>query len=470
MEQLNIIIDSIRSAVWSIPLLLLLLGTGVYLTLILKGVQFFYLGYAIKQVFARQRSGSEGDISHFEALMTSLAGAIGTGNIVGVTTGLMIGGLGALFWMWVTAFLSMATKYAESLLAVKYRELDHRGEMSGGPMQYIERGLGWKWMAALFAIFGAVAAIGTGNLVQVNSIAEAVGETWSASPLWTGLVLAVLTGLVIMGGVKSIGHVAGILVPFMAVFYFFGGVAILVINYEKIPEAIYTIFYSAFNGQAAIGGFAGSTMMMALQTGVARSVFSNEAGLGISSIAAAAARTDSPGRQALITMTGALLSTIIVCTITGLVIGVTGVMGMRDDAGNVLNGAVLALRAFDTLPWGMYILSVGLILFAFSTVIAWAYYGEKCFEYLFGESSVKLYRLIFTLLVIPGAMIKIELAWGIADIMNGLMVIPNLIALIALSGIVVAETKSFLDGVKRGKAVRQSTLLGCGKKLPKAFC
>lgn len=456
MDKIDNFLAIIRDYVWSVPLLFLLLGTGAYLTIILKGVQFRYLGYAIKQVFARQRADSNGDISHFEALMTSLAGAIGTGTIVGVATAVTIGGLGAMFWMWITAFLSMATKYAESLLAVKYRELDGRNEMIGGPMQYIERGLGWKWMAALFAIFGAIAAIGTGNLVQVNSIADAVRETIQTDPWITGLVLAAFTGLVIMGGVKSIGHVAGILVPFMAVFYIAGGLVILAIHYDRIPEALRLIITSAFNGQAAMGAFMGSTVMMAVKMGVARSVFSNEAGLGISSIAAAAARTDSPGRQAMITMTGALLSTVIVCSITGLVLAVTGVVGTTSEEGVTLNGVALAMKAFDIFPGGQYVVSIGLILFAFSTVIAWAYYGEKCCEYLFGTRSVMMYRLIFTLLVIPGAALKIEMAWNLADIMNGLMAIPNLIALVALSKVIVEETNTFLEKVKQEENEQKS--------------
>lgn len=444
--------DQIRNYIWT-PLLFLLLGVGIYLTYLLKGLQFRYLGYAIKQVFSKQHAGSEGDISQFEALMTSLAGAIGTGTIVGVATAVTIGGMGALFWMWVTAFFGMATKYAESLLAVKYREVDAKGEMIGGPMQYIERGIGWKWMAAVFAILGAIAAVGTGNLVQVNSIADAVNETWHVNPWITGVIVSVLTGMVVMGGVKSIGHVAGVLVPLMAVFYIVGGMAIIVMNYERIPEAFWLIIKSAFAGQAAVGGLAGATVLMALRMGVARSVFSSEAGMGISSMAAAAAKTDSPSRQALITMTGTLLSTVIVCTITGLVLGVTNVIETAALTGGSLNGAVLSIKAFSVLPWGDYVVSIGLILFAFSTVIAWAYYGEKCCEYLFGRSSVIIYRLLFTLVVIPGAALKIELVWGFADIMNGLMIIPNLIALIMLAPVILSETESFLKIIKQEESI-----------------
>lgn len=452
MEQFDCVLCEIKDWLWGPPLLALLIGTGVYLTILLRGVQFRYMGFALKQVLAEKRKGSKGDISPFEALMTSLAGAIGTGAIVGVATGIAIGGLGSLFWMWVTAFVGMATKYAESLLAVKYREVDKRGEMIGGPMEYIERGVGWPWMAFFFAIFGSLAAIGTGNLVQVNSIVEAVTTVWSVNPWIAGVVIALLTGMVIIGGVKTIGHVAGVLVPIMAFFYLVGGMIIILINYQALPEALWMIFRSAFDGQAAFGGFAGATMMMAIQLGVSRSVFSNEAGLGISSIAAAAAQTDTPGRQAMITMTGALLSTGIVCTITGLVIAVTHVLGQTNGEGQLLNGASLAIAAFSSsLSGGQYIVTIGLILFAFSTVIAWAYYGEKCFEYIFGERCVIFYRILFTLLVIPGAAMRMETVWYIADIANALMVIPNLIALILLSRVISNETKLFLSIVKNEK-------------------
>lgn len=450
MEDYDRILGEIKNFVWGPPLLILLIGTGVYLTIILRGVQFRYLGYAIRQVFIPEKSNSQGDISHFEALMTSLAGAIGTGTIVGVATAIAVGGLGSMFWMWITAFVGMATKYAESLLAVKYRVMDERGEMMGGPMQYIERGLGWKWMAIVFAVLGAGAAIGTGNLVQVNAIAEAVENVWTLDPWITGIIIALFTGVILIGGVRSIGHVAGVLVPVMALFYLGAGLIIIAIHFDKIPEAFENIMVSAFHGQAAVGGFLGASIMMSIQMGVSRSVLSNEAGLGIPSMAAAAARTDSPGRQAMITMTGALISTVIVCSITGFVLAVTEVLGKTTESGKLLSGATMAIQAFNsTLPGGSYIVSIGLILFAFSTVIAWAYYGEKCFEYLFGVRSVIVYRCMYTLIAIPGAALKMEIAWHLADIMNGLMVIPNLIALIALSGVIVAETATFLKVVKR---------------------
>jgi len=452
MQQLDFNLLTIRDMVWGIPLLALLLGTGVFLTFILKGVQFRYLWFAIKQVFAKEGETAQGDISHFEALMTSLAGAIGTGTIVGVSTGIAIGGMGSLFWMWVTALVGMATKYAESLLAVKYRQMDDRGEMIGGPMQYIEQGLGWKWMAVIFAFLGCIAAIGTGNLVQVNSISDALQTFYHANPWVNGVIISVLTGLVILGGIRSIGQVAGVLVPIMATFYIGIGLVIVIMNYEKIPAAFALIFNSAFNGQAAAGGFLGASVMAALQTGVSRSVFSNEAGLGISTIAAAAAKTDSPARQGMVIMTGGLLSTVIVCTITGLVLAVTGVQGKIDENGEVLNGVTMAIQAFNTSIYGGdYVVATGLILFAFSTVIAWAYYGEKCCEYIFGSRSVMPYRIIYTLLVIPGSALKVEVVWLLAETMNGLMAIPNLIALIALSGVVVAETNLFINLFKKEK-------------------
>lgn len=449
MNDIDFFLNRMKDWIWSAPLLLLLLGTGIYLTFLLKGVQFRYLGFALKQVVSAQKKGSKGDISHFEALMTSLAGAIGTGTIVGVATALMVGGLGSIFWMWITALLSMATKYAESLLAVKYREVDQRGEMSGGPMQYIEKGLGWKWMASLFAVLGMIAALSTGNLVQANSIAGAMQHVWQVDPWLTGIVLCGLTLVVVMGGVKYIGHVAGVLVPVMALFYIAASVYILVLNVEEIPRIFSLILQSAWQGQAAFGAFAGAGIMSALQTGVSRSVFSNEAGLGISSLAAGAAKTDCPCRQALITMTGALMSTVIVCTMTGLVLGVTGVVGAVDALGSPLNGASLAIAAFNKhIVGGEYVVTVGLILFAYTTILAWSYYGEKCCEYLFGERSILIYRILFILAVIPGAALSLNTAWYLADISNGLMVIPNLIALVGLSGVVLKETELFLNRIE----------------------
>lgn len=438
-------VDQAIAFVWGVPLLFLLIGTGLYLTILLRGVQFRYGLFALRQVLAEQRQESRGDISQFEALMTTLAGAIGTGSIVGVATAVAVGGLGALVWMWVTAFVGMATKFAEGLLAVKYRVVDKKGEMVGGPMEYIERGLGWRWLAVIFALFGIGASLGTGNLVQVNSIAGAITHLLPINPWAIGVGLAVLTAMITLGGVKSIGRVAAILVPAMALLYFFGGLIILALNYQQLPNAIRTILTSAFTGQAAVGGFAGSTLMIAMQLGVARGAFTTEAGLGMSSIACAAARTDNPVRIALVNMIGALF-VVVTCTITGLVIAVTGVLGAHDIEGNVLGGAAMAITAFShSLAFGHYIVILGLVLFAYTTTLAWAYYGEKCTEYLFGVKAVIPYRILYVLLVIPGAAIPLQLAWGVADIMNGLLAIPNLIAIIALSPVLVRETKQFFS-------------------------
>lgn len=434
-------LDRLNGWLWSGPLLVLLFGTGVYLTIILKGFQFRYLGFAFRAALSKQQDQAEGDISHFQALMTSLAGAIGTGSIVGVATAMAVGGVGALFWMWVTALLGMATKYAESTLAVKYRHTDKRGEMIGGPMQYIESGLGWKWMATLFAVLGVIATLGTGNLVQVNAIVEGINHVWDINPLWAGIAVLIATAMVVLGGIKSIGNVASVAVPFMAIFYLGAGLVVLAMHIEHVPAALYHIFESAFTGQAAVGAFAGSSVLLALQLGISNSIFSNEAGLGISTIAAAAAKTDSPARQGMITMTGALISTLIVCTMTGLVLSVTQVLGATNANGNMINGAAMAITAFSkTLSGGEYIVSIGLVLFAWTTIIAWAYYGEKCFEYIFGERWIPLYRIIFILVIIPGALLELQTVWLLANVSNALMVIPNLIAVLALSKVVLSET------------------------------
>jgi len=439
-------LSSIRDLIWGPPLLILLAGTGLYLTVILKGVQFRYLAYAIGQVFTAKPTGRIGDITPFDALMTSLAGAIGTGSIVGVATAITVGGFGSIFWMWIAAFFGMATKYAESLLAVRYRVMDKRGEIIGGPMQYIEKGVGLKWLAVAFAIFGAIAALTTGNLVQVNAIAESMTCAFSCNPLVTGGFIALFSAIVIMGGVKSIGRFASYLVPFMGLLYVGGGGVILALYYDRLPEAFSLIFRSAFTGQAAMGALAGGSVIMAIQHGVARSIFSNEAGLGISSISAAAAQTDSAGRQAMISMTGAIFSTMIVCTITALVLAVT------EAPMTGATGATMALQAFESaLKGGHYVVVIGLVLFAYSTILAWAYYGEKCFEYLFGEKSVLFYRAIFCFVLIPGALLPIDFVWVVADITNGLMVIPNLIALLYLGSEVVTETDEFLIKVEAGK-------------------
>lgn len=435
--------------VWQ-PLFIILIGTGIYMTYILRGLQFRRLFYSLKLAFTRHDDESEGDISHFQALMTALAATIGIGNIAGVATAIAMGGVGSLFWLWVTSLIGMATKYSEAILAIRYRLVDARGEMAGGPMYYIERGLGWKWLAIAFAFFGAITTLFTGNIVQSNSIAAAIETIFGLNVWITGGVLALCTGLVLIGGIKSIGGVTSFLVPFMALFYILGSLCILVIRYDMIPDAISLIFSTAFTGQAAMGGFAGSTIMLAIQMGVARGVFSNESGLGTSPIAAAAAKTDLPGRQALISMTGAFLSTV-VCTFTGLAIAVTNVLGQMGPDGYVLNGVPLTIAAFDTaLPYvGGLIVVIGSILFGYSTIVGWAYYGEKCCEYLFGTRSILFYRLIFTLFVLVGVAIPLDMVWAMADIANAFMALPNLIGILALSGVVAHQTHIFFAKVKQ---------------------
>jgi AGCS family alanine or glycine:cation symporter len=438
-------LDTLYGYIWGPPLLLLLVGIGIYLTIVLKGIQISYLPYALKLVFGKQDKTGKGDISHYQSLMTALAATIGIGNIAGVATAISVGGLGALFWMWVTALIGMAIKYAEAILAVKYRQVDARGEMSGGPMYFIEHGLKWKWLAICFAVFGAIGAFGGGNMLQANSVADVLKNVFNIEPLWTGIIVAFFTGITLLGGIKSIGKVAGFLVPFMALVYIGGASVILFKFYTQIPGAFYLIFKHAFSGQAAFGGFLGSSMLMAIQVGVSRGLMTSEAGLGTASIAAAAAKTDLPGRQALVSMTGSFLATIIMCSVTGLVLAVTDVFGLLNEDGKLLTGASMTVAAFESVfEWGGFVVTIGLVLFAFTTLLGWAYYGEKCVEYLAGSKTVPLYRLIFTLVVIPGAILDLEIVWKISDICNGLMAFPNLIGIIALSPVVVAETKSFL--------------------------
>ncbi len=438
--------------IWGPPLLILLVGTGIYLSIRISFLQFGRLPYALKLAFSKhQDHSSEGDISHFQSLMTALAATIGTGNIAGVATAVVLGGPGAVLWMWVTALVGMATKYSEAILAVKYRTVGKRGEMAGGPMYYIEKGLGWKWLAILFAFFGAVAAFGIGSTVQSNSVAAAIQSSFGINPWVTGIVLTVATGLVLLGGIKSIGRVTSYMVPFMAVFYILGGLIIILLNIDKLPAAVSLIFSDAFTGQAAAGGAVG----VVIRYGVARGVFSNEAGMGSAPIAAAAAKTDHPGRQALISMTGTFLDTIVVCSITGITL-VMGELYTKSD----LTGAALTTQTFDQMLPGVggWIVSIGIILFAYSTVLGWAYYGEKCIEYLFGSGSIKVYRIFYTFSVVVGAGMSLGLVWTIADIFNGLMAIPNLIGLLGLSGVIVAETREFNKILKKEKLEKKKAI------------
>lgn len=450
------VLDLLYSWIWGAPLLILISGIGLFFTIALGGLQFRYLGYALRLVCGRSHAHPEaegkGDISHFQSLMTALAATMGIGNIAGVATAITVGGMGALFWMWVTALLGMATKYAEALLAVQYRQVDAKGEMCGGPMYFIESGLKKRGLAMTFAFFGAVAAFGGGNMLQANSVADVLRTVFHVTPAVSGTAMVVLTAATLIGGIKSIGRVSGYLVPFMGIFYMVGASLILVLRYDQIPGTVWSIFHHAFTGQAAVGGFLGSTLLMAIRVGVSRGLMTSEAGLGTASIAAAAAKTDLPGRQALVSMTGSFLATVVMCSMTGLVLGVTGVLGQTGIDGHLLTGASLTVTAFDSVVWGGgYIVAIGLVLFAFTTILGWAYYGEKCVEYLFGLRAVFWYRLSFIVMILPGAVLQLELVWKISDVFNGLMAIPNLIGLLALSGVVVRETRLFLHVLKAEK-------------------
>lgn len=437
-----------RDFLWSGPLLFLLVSVGIYLSFRLKGLQFKQLGTALKMVFnptKNKEQSSPGDISSFQSLMTSLAGAIGTGNIAGIATAVAIGGFGSLFWMWVIAFLGMATAYSETLLSVKYRIQNTKGTMAGGPMYTLARGLNKPKLAWLYALFGALAAVGIGNLVQANSVAHAVTAAFpSVSHSTVGIVMSVFIAAVFLGGITSIGRVAEWLVPFKALVYILVGLFILAINYDHLLDALWLIISSAFSGQAATGGFVGSSMLLAMQYGVSKGVFSNEAGLGSLAIAAASAKVKHPAEQGLFAISGVFISTMLICTITGLVLAVTGVLGTVGADGQVLTGSTMVMAAFDsTYPGLQYVVVIGLIMFAFTTVLAWGYYGEKCVEYLFGTKSILIYRYIYTAMVLVGALLKLELVWALADIANGFMAIPNLIAIIGLAAVVKQETQDY---------------------------
>lgn len=452
MEKLNEILGSISSVIWGIPLLILIVGTGIYLTVRVGVLQIRLLPAALKLVFSKKHDKTaEGDISQFQALTTALAATVGTGNIVGVATAVVLGGPGAIFWMWVSAFFGMATKYSEAILAVRFRVKDAKGQMAGGPMYYLEHGLKQKWLAVLFAIFGALAAFGIGNGTQSNSVAGVVKSTFGLDTWITGAVLMLFTALVILGGIKSIGNVTAIFVPIMAVFYLIAGLIVMVMNITVIPEAFATIFRMAFSGEAALGGAIGA----AIRYGIARGVFSNEAGLGSAPIAAAAAKTDLPGRQALVSMTQVFLDTFLICSITGVTIVMSGMYTDTSLAANELTSASFGHFLGD---FGPYVVAIGLIFFATSTIFGWAYYGEKCFQYLFKNPSLLIiYRIAFVIMVPIGAVVSLDLIWTFSDIANGLMAIPNLIGLLGLSGIVVYETKRIQEKLKEEKAEAKAT-------------
>ena len=442
MDKLLELNSSVNSFVWGPPMLVLLIGTGVYLTFRTNFFAITKIGYVLKntlmKMFAKEQKG-EGEVTAFQAVATALAATIGTGNIAGVATAIASGGPGAIFWMWIAAVVGMTTKFGEVVLAIKYREKTEDGRFVGGPMYYIAKGLNQKWLAYIFAFFAALAAFGIGNMTQSNSIATALNVSFSIPPLVTGLVVAVASGIVIVGGLKRIAQVTEKLVPFMAAFYILGGLAIIIANISAIPAALQLIISSAFTGKAALGGFAGATMAQAMRFGFARGVFTNEAGLGSAPIAHAAATTDHPVRQGLWGVFEVFIDTIVVASITALAIILTGVW----ETG--LSGTELTMSAFDTVipTFGGYIVSVGVLLFAFSTILGWEYYGERAAEYLFGPKVNIAYRLLFIPFVVIGAIGGLEAIWDIADTLNGLMAIPNLIGVALLSGVVIKETKEF---------------------------
>lgn len=467
MDKFNVILGKVDNFVWGIPLIVLILATGLFLTIRLKGVQFRRLGHGLKMMFSKEKAGKTGEVSSFGALCTALSATIGTGNIVGVATAIVAGGPGALFWMWLAALVGMGTKYAECLLAVKYRKVTADGHIIGGPFYYIENGMGskWKWLAKIFAFFGVgVGLLGIGTFTQVNGIANAVNTFFDSDNSWTvelfgrsyswtvviaAVVVAVCAALVIIGGIKRISSVAQVVVPFMAITYVVCTLMILLFNIREIPAALATIVKSAFGLKAVAGGAMGA-MLVAMQKGIARGIFSNEAGLGSAPIAAATAKTEEPAKQGLVSMLGTFFDTIIICTMTGLSIVITG----AHTSG--LEGVDVTIKAFqDGLPImdeaAAFLLMICLVFFAFTTILGWNYYSERCLEYLTGGKmgAVKVYRWVYIACVFFGPFMTISAVWTIADIFNGLMAIPNLIALLALNGVVVAETKKYLDKLNK---------------------
>ena len=469
LDQVNNLLKQVDDFVWGIPLIVLILAVGVFMTIRLRGLQITKLPHAIRHMVANEKTGEHGEVSSFAALCTALSATIGTGNIVGVATALVAGGPGALFWMWLAALVGTVTKYSECLLAVKYRVVADDGHIIGGPFYYIENGMGkkWKWLGKIFAFFGVgVGLMGIGTFTQINGITSAVnnffdpdnswtvdlfGRTYSWTVIIAGILLTICVALVIIGGLQRISSVAQIIVPFMALTYVVTVLIILLTNLSVIPAAIVEIVESAFGLRAAAGGAAGA-MIVAMQKGIARGIFSNEAGLGSAPIAAAAAQTDSPATQGLVSMLGTFIDTIIICTMTGLAIVITGAWDMG------LEGVAVTTKAFQMgLPFppqvASFILMVCLVFFAFTTILGWDYYSERCLEYLVGgkRKIVKGYRWLYILCVFIGPFMTVSAVWTIADIFNGLMALPNLIAIVALSGVVVAETKKYLDQVKQDK-------------------
>ena len=440
MEAINSFFTAFSAFLWGWPMIVLLLGTHIFLTIRLRFPQrkiFKAIALSVKR--AKQATG---DVSQFGALATALAATIGTGNIIGVATAIALGGPGAVFWCWLTGVFGISTKYAEGLLAVKYRVKTKRGQMIGGPMYALEKGLGWKWLAVLFAIFATLASFGIGSTVQANAISTLVENQYNVSPYITGLVVTALGAAVIVGGVKSIAKVCGMLVPFMAIFYVLGCIYILFVNHAYLLPALQVIFDSAFTTKAAGGGFAGSTLIMAARYGIARGLFSNESGLGSAPIVAAAAQTRNPVRQALVSSTATFWDTVVICALTGLVI-TSSIIAYPDIDSH--NGAALTKVAFSKIPYiGAPLLTFGLSTFAFSTTLGWSYYGERCVEYLKGKRWMLFYRMIYIVSIFVGSVVNLALVWNLADCMNALMAIPNRLSLICLSGIIVHETRKYL--------------------------
>ena len=446
MDSIITLVEQINGIVWGWPMLVLIMSVGLFLSIGLKLMPILKVGSAFKLMWQGRKSGENGEIPPYQALMTAMSATVGTGNIAGVATAVFVGGPGALFWMWFTALIGMATKYAEAVLAVKYREVDNNGSYVGGPMYYIKNGMGkkWTWLGTSFAVFGAIAGFGIGNTVQSNSIAQVLEANFNFPPLVVGLVVMVFVGLVLIGGIKRIGRLAGTLVPFMAIAYVLSGLMVLAIHADQLGSAFGLIFTHAFSPIAAEGGFAGAAVWLAIRYGVARGIFSNEAGLGSAPIAHASAQTNEPVRQGLVAMLGTFLDTLIVCSITGLVIIVTGAWSSGKS------GAALTSLAFsEALPgWGNYIVAISLAIFAFTTIIGWSLYGERCMEYLFGVKAILPYRILWVLAIPVGAGLNLSFVWLIADTLNAMMAIPNLIALTLLSPVVFQLTKGYFSAEK----------------------
>lgn len=447
------LLGTISGFVWGLPTIILLVGTGILITLMMKFIQFRHFIYAWKLISGKyDNPEDEGEVTHFQALSTALSATIGTGNIAGVGTAVAIGGPGAVFWMWVTAVFGMGLKYAECLLSLNFRTIHKDGTTGGGPMYYLEYGLKQKWLGIAFAIFAAISAFGIGNMVQANSVAEPLLDTFGIPKVVTGMIIALLCFAVIVGGVKRIGAFASKIVPAMAFFYVVGALLMIITHIDKVPAAFAVIFSDAFSGTAATGGFVGAGVAQAIRFGVARGVFSNEAGLGSAPIAHGAAQTKEPVREGLVAMLGPFIDTLVICTMTALVIILTGAFTMKGADGSGLTGAVLTKTAFKTgMPFagGEYIVTIGIIFFAFSTIIGWSYYGDRCIDYLFGQKMVLPYRIIYCLIIPVGATIKLSTVWTVSDIFNALMAWPNLIGLICLSPVVVRLTKEYFADSKR---------------------